>query len=378
MLLSTSALYVSSRLLPPCSSPTSDQRPTCSSCPQPDQHAPLFGNTRSYPHPMFGQQIRPVGAAMISPIQSKRSTCSHRHAGRELSRSVWLSVSVQLDGPDVDAVRESTFICAHGANRAQVPCSCQPLLISSTAVISLSTCCAGLLPAYVPSSSPAPHSIHALSVHLQARESNKTSLTRIKNCRFSADWGLLRLVENEASDAQGLALPHDAGVLGDRGVIKGLTLSMPDPADTGTFDDSKKLKSPGWRAAFGGVPTVVFNLPRRNLSLPAPPPPPAPATSQPPPAPLPVLLTLLSAPPLWSASTPRDEASANIPSLSDGSTLLESSSLSNTNTVLFRCTSPHRPSPVHPAPRPLAAPALPRPAAQAFNLLGDGVFPNGD
>lgn len=55
--------------------------------------------------------MRPVGATMMSPIQSKRSTCSHRHAGRERIRSVWLSVSGQLDGPDVASVRESTFIC---------------------------------------------------------------------------------------------------------------------------------------------------------------------------------------------------------------------------------------------------------------------------
>lgn len=208
-------------------------------------------------------------------------------------------------------------------------------------------------------------------------QTKNTRLTRIKNCRFSADCGLLRLVENEASDAHGLALPQDAGVLGDRGVIKGLTLSIPDPADNGTLDDSKKLNSPAWRAAFGGVPTAFFTLPWRNLPLPTPPNPPAPGTSQPPPA-LPVLLTLLSTLPLLSASTPRDEVSPSIPSFSDGSTVLDSSSLSNTNTVLLRCPSPHRTSPVHPAYRPPAAPVLPRPAAQAFNLLGDGVCPNGD
>lgn len=81
--------------------------------PCPLQHQHPYGETRSYPHPIFGQQIRPLGAAMISPIQSKRSTCSHRHVGRALSRSVWLSVSGQLDSPDVAGVRDSTFICVY-------------------------------------------------------------------------------------------------------------------------------------------------------------------------------------------------------------------------------------------------------------------------
>ena len=212
----------------------------------------------------------------------------------------------------------------------------------------------------------------------------ETSLTRIKNCRFSADCGLLRLVENEPSDAHGLVLPHDAGVLGDRGVIKGLTLSIPDPVDKGILDDDIiKLNSPGWRTAFGGVPVADFHRPRHSLAPPAPPSP-APRPSQPeqptpPLPPLPTLTTLRSPlPPPGNVSTARDEVSANIPSLSDGSTVLESSSLSNTNTVLFLWPSPHRLSPVHPAPAPPVAPLLPRPAAQGFNLTGDGVNPNGD
>lgn len=74
----------------------------------------LLRDVCSYPHPVLGQQMRPVGADMISPIQSKRSTCSHRPAGREFSRSVWLSVSGQLDGPLIAGVRESTwFICLY-------------------------------------------------------------------------------------------------------------------------------------------------------------------------------------------------------------------------------------------------------------------------
>lgn len=53
-------------------------------------------------------------------------------------------------------------------------------------------------------------------------------------------------------------LPHEAGVLGDLGVIKGLTLSLPDPVDKGILEDSIRLKSPDWRAALGGVPAADF------------------------------------------------------------------------------------------------------------------------
>lgn len=107
------------------SSPASNQRKMSSTT----QHA--YGKTCPYPHPAFGQQMRPVGAAMISPIQSKRSTCSHRHAGREMSRSVWLSVSGQLDGPGVAGVRESTCICVYACEPSTCTCTRQPLCISS-------------------------------------------------------------------------------------------------------------------------------------------------------------------------------------------------------------------------------------------------------
>lgn len=80
-------------------------------------------DAHSHPHPVPGQQMRPVGAAMISPIQSKRSTCSHRPAGRELSRSVWLSVSRQPCGPAVVVVRDSIwFICVCARERSTYLC----------------------------------------------------------------------------------------------------------------------------------------------------------------------------------------------------------------------------------------------------------------
>lgn len=46
-----------------------------------------FSISPSHPHTGLGQQMRPEFAAIMSPIQSKRSTCSHRPELRELTRS---------------------------------------------------------------------------------------------------------------------------------------------------------------------------------------------------------------------------------------------------------------------------------------------------
>ena len=74
----------------------------------------LKSSKQSHPHVGLGHTIRPVGAAMMSPIHSSRSTCSQRPPERdEFNRSTWLSASTGGDGADEDpdTVRDESISC---------------------------------------------------------------------------------------------------------------------------------------------------------------------------------------------------------------------------------------------------------------------------